>query len=96
MTNTHHVDDLLPEDIHRRANAALIMAVVRGSTGATQIEEVRLPDGSLQKDSTTVERINQGGHRRWQGSCAFRVLNEGNDVVIIAPAAPGRLKSHAA
>jgi len=92
MTNAHHVEDLLSEDIHRRANAALIMAVVRGSTGATQIEEVRLPNGSLQKDSTTVERITQDR----KGTRAFRVLNEGNDVVIIAPAAPGRLKSHAA
>lgn len=96
MTNTHHAEDLLTEDVYRRATAAMTMTVVRGSTGCTQVEEARQLDGSLTRESTRVERLQLATGRGWKGTCAFQIMDDGSDIILVMPGAPGQYKGHAA
>ncbi|AON96907.1 hypothetical protein BI081_gp200 [Mycobacterium phage Tonenili] len=72
----HAIENLIADQaVIDRAFAAMTTARATGSTGATEIHERRLADGTLQSESTTVERIGTNG---------FRVLGEGGEVVIVA------------
>ncbi|ACH62817.1 hypothetical protein SCOTTMCG_143 [Mycobacterium phage ScottMcG] len=84
----HAIENLIADQgVIDRAFAAMITARATGSTGATEIHERRLADGTLESASTTVERIGRGYSENYVGTNGFRILGEGNEVVIVATSA---------